>query len=304
MNNNSNSNSRSNSKSGSRSNSRSNSKSGSRSTSWSNNRSTNSTSSTSSISSTRSTRSTSEVQASSDKGLRLNKYIATAHGCSRRDADRLIESGRVKLNNNPVVLGDVYRDGDKVSVDGKVISPLVDYTYIKFYKPAEVLSTYGTGTIDTEGRLTLMDIPLVAKNKLPYSGRLDYDSEGLMIFSNDRDMINLLAHPSHHTSKVYRVWVSRSLTEVEIESMTSGLLCGEIQYAPCHLHPIGLRKYSMTIYEGKNRQIRNMFGVMGVHVQRLQRVSIASVRLDNMQPGDCKPLTSEELRLLRKRLDV
>ncbi len=234
-------------------------------------------------------------------GLRLNKYIATHYGCSRRDADKLIDAKRVKINGRVAVLGDTQQAGDVVSVDDTPVYEQKEYTYIKFYKPKGMLSTYASNTVDTEGKATLMDIPQFAKNKLPYAGRLDYDSEGLMILSNNRELVSSLSHPSSRSSKVYRIWASRSLTPSELHDLESGIAYKGIQYAPCHIHAIGSNKYSVTLYEGKNRQIRNMFRFMDIHVRRLVRVSVASVRLDGMKAGEFRVLTAQEVASLASR---
>ncbi len=234
-------------------------------------------------------------------GLRLNKYLATHYGCSRRDADRLIDAKRVKINGRVAVLGDTQQAGDVVSIDDTPVREQQEYTYIKFYKPKGMLSTYASNTVDTEGKATLMDIPQFAKNKLPYAGRLDYDSEGLMILSNHRELVSSLSHPSSRSSKVYRVWASRSLTPNEIRDLEAGIAYKGMQYAPCHIHPIGTNKYSVTLYEGKNRQIRNMFRFMDIHVRRLVRVSVASVRLDGMKAGEFRTLTAQEVASLGSR---
>lgn len=237
----------------------------------------------------------------SKSGLRLNKYIATHHGCSRRDADKLIDAQRITINGRTAILGDTYNQGDDVAVDGRSIREEQSYTYIKFYKPKGMLSTYATDTLDTTGRSTLMDIPAFAKNKLPYAGRLDYDSEGLMILSNHRELVNGLSHPSSRSSKVYRVRVSRDLTHSELRDLEAGITYKGIQYAPCHIRPLGSSKYSVTLYEGKNRQVRNMFRFMDIHVRRLVRVSVASVRLDGMKPGEFRELTPAEVSSLKLR---
>ncbi len=229
--------------------------------------------------------------------VRLNKYIASMTGYSRREADVLIEQGKVSVN------------GKRVKEQGIRINEQEDVVFInnepvyeskpevfKFYKPRRVLTAYGEG----RGKDTLDKFSIFSGRKIPYSGRLDYESEGLLIFSNDGELIQRMQRPEYKMEKEYLVTVDRLLSSVELEEFASGLDTPKGYYQPCTIKYAGRQNYKVIIKEGKKRQIRNMFGYFGSHVKRLERVRIGPLLIGNLKPGEFQVLTREEIKNLYK----
>ncbi len=228
---------------------------------------------------------------------RINKYIASSSLYSRREADRMIAEGRVSVNGEPVAEQGLKIDenNDAVFIDGVPIYSGRPEIF-KFYKPRGVLTAYGDG----RGKDTLEKFSLFAKRKLPYSGRLDYESEGLLLFSNDGELIQRMQRPEHKVEKEYLVTVDRMLSAEEIKEFSGGLETAKGTFLPCGIVKSGNRSYRVTIKEGKKRQIRNMFGYFGSTVQRLERIRIGPVAIGDLKPGEHKSLTEKEIKELYK----
>lgn len=230
--------------------------------------------------------------------IRLNKFIAMHGGCSRREADRLIQDGRVSINGKTVTEMGMQVDpaSDKVTIDGEGMGS-DEKVYYAFHKPAGYLTSYG----DPEGRPNLNDFPFIAANKLPYSGRLDLDSEGLILFTNDGELVYRLQRREYKVEKEYRIIVNRELTEAQIEEMESGLIIQEdgTQLLPCVVHHAGLNRYIVIITEGKKRQVRMMFRQFGIRVKRLFRVRIGTIQIGELPPGEHRKLTKKEIMELK-----
>ena len=221
-------------------------------------------------------------------GTRLNKYIASSGLCSRRKADELIESGVVQVNGKKVTeLGYSVQNKDKVFVNGKIIHP-VKHEYYRFYKPAGYITT----SDDEKGRKTIYDLLPENLHHLKPVGRLDRESTGLIILTNDGDLINDLTHPSVKVPKLYRVAINGKITQNDIDKMYKGI---EID----NTHTV----MEILLYQGLNRQIRRMFEYLGFEVVSLKRIQHAIFNLDGLKRGEFKPIKPRQIKDLRNFLN-
>ena len=213
---------------------------------------------------------------------RVQKVLADQGICSRREAERLIAAGKVKVNGHPVGLGDkMDPDYDKVAIDGQTVRIVRkrQYTYIMLHKPRGFLTTRS----DDRGRKTVMDLVSDVPAMLRPVGRLDKDSEGLLLMTDDGAFINLLTHPSGGVGKLYRVTVNPRATEEQIIQMSSGVVLDDgVKTQPCVIHVVvdepGRTVLEITLHEGRNRQIR---------------------RMCMLQPGEYRELKKSEINALR-----
>lgn len=234
---------------------------------------------------------------------RIQKVLADQGICSRREAERLIAAGKVKVNGHPVGLGDkMDPDYDKVSIDGKNVRIVRkrQYTYIMLNKPRGYLTTRS----DDRGRKTVMDLVADVPAMLRPVGRLDKDSEGLLLMTDDGAFINLLTHPSGGVGKLYRVTVNPRATEEQIVKMASGVVLDDgVRTQPCVIHVAsdepGRTVLEITLHEGRNRQIRRMCSAVGLQVARLKRSAEGPVKLGMLQPGEYRELKKSEITALR-----
>ena len=234
---------------------------------------------------------------------RVQKVLADQGICSRREAERLIAAGKVKVNGHPVTLGDkMDPDYDKVMIDGQTqrIVRKRQYTYIMLHKPRGYLTTRS----DDRGRKTVMDLVSDVPAMLRPVGRLDKDSEGLLLLSDDGAFINLLTHPSGGVGKLYRVTVNPRATEEQIIAMSSGIVLDDgVKTQPCVIHVVtdepGRTVLEITLHEGRNRQIRRMCSAVGLQVVRLKRTAQGPVKLGMLQPGEYRELKKSEVSALR-----
>lgn len=236
-------------------------------------------------------------------GTRLNKYIASSGLCSRRKADELIEAGLVMVNGKKVTeLGFTVKPKDKVFVQGKLIHP-VKHEYYRFYKPAGYITT----AEDEKGRKTIYDLLPETLHHLRPVGRLDKDSTGLIILTNDGDLINQLTHPSAKVPKLYRVVVNAKITQNDIDRMYKGIEIepGKTAYAQVDVLDIDNSSTVMEIllYQGLNRQIRKMFEYLGYEVISLKRTQHAILTLDGLKRGEFKPIKPGQIKDLKNFLN-
>ena len=236
-------------------------------------------------------------------GVRLNKYIASSGLCSRRKADELIESGVVQINGKRITeLGYLVQPKDKVFVKGNLIHP-VKHEYYRFYKPAGYITTAD----DEKGRKTIYDLLPETLHGLKPVGRLDKDSTGLLILTNDGDLINELTHPSVKVPKLYRVSVDGRSTQNMIDEMYKGI---EIEpdktaYAQVEVLEADTKHTVMEIllYQGLNRQIRKMFEHFGLNVVSLKRIQHATLHLDGLKRGEFEPIKPRQIKDLKNFLN-
>ena len=234
---------------------------------------------------------------------RIQKVLADQGICSRREAERLIAAGKVKVNGHPVTLGDkMDPDYDKVMIDGQTqrIVRKRQYTYIMLHKPRGYLTTRS----DDRGRKTVMDLVSDVPAMLRPVGRLDKDSEGLLLMTDDGAFINMLTHPSGGVGKLYRVTVQPRADEAQILKLSSGVVLDDgTKTMPCAINVVtdepGRTVMEMTLKEGKNREIRRMCEAVGLEVVRLKRNAEGVVKLGMLKPGTYRELTKAEVNGLR-----
>ena len=235
---------------------------------------------------------------------RIQKVLADQGICSRREAERLIAAGKVKVNGHPVTLGDkMDPDYDKVMIDGQTqrIVRKRQYTYIMLHKPRGYLTTRS----DDRGRKTVMDLVSDVPAMLRPVGRLDKDSEGLLLMTNDGALAQAMLHPRGEVDKVYQVTVSGTLERSPERLSAIRMLDGE-RIRPAKVEILrrwpGQALLEITIHEGKNRQIRRMCRQVGLNVLRLQRVREHTLSLGHLKPGKWRYLTEAEIRTLKRSL--
>lgn len=236
-------------------------------------------------------------------GVRLNKYIASSGLCSRRKADELIEAGKVNVNGKTVTeLGYLVQDKDKVFVDKKMVRP-VKHEYYKFFKPAGYITTAD----DEKGRKTIYDLLPENLYHLKPVGRLDKDSTGLLILTNDGELINQLTHPSVKVPKIYLVSVNARVHKHELEQMALGLEIekGKMAYADITVLEQDNSSTTMkiTLFQGLNRQIRKMFEHFGYEVKSLKRIQHATVSIEGLKRGEFKPIKPQAIKELKNFLN-
>lgn len=234
---------------------------------------------------------------------RIQKVMAEQGLCSRRAAEQIILEGRVKVNGHPAGLGDKMDvNRDSLMVDNQRV-PLVkkqEYHYLMLHKPRGFVTT----TSDEKGRKTVMDLLADYPVRVFPVGRLDKDSEGLLLFTNDGDFANLMMHPSHGVSKLYRVTVRPRAEESQVIELSRGVKLEDGTVTqPAVINVVvdepGRTVLEMTIKEGKNRDIRRMCEAVGLEVIRLRRSAMGAVKLGMLQPGQYRALSKSEVAALR-----
>jgi len=234
---------------------------------------------------------------------RLQKIIAQAGVASRRTAEKLIREGRVSVNGAVVTeLGSKASPDDEIRVDGKLISTETDKIYLMLHKPAGYVTTFR----DPEGRKIVMDLIGDMPERVYPVGRLDYDSEGLLILTNDGEFAQKLQHPSYMVPKIYEVKIKGNLTRKEISEIRAGIRLEDGLFAPLELQVEKVNPKSawlrVVIREGRNRVLRRLFEKMNHPVQRLVRIGIGDLPLGSLKPGDFRHLKDAEVRKLKSFL--
>lgn len=230
--------------------------------------------------------------------------IADCGCCSRRKAEELITQGRVKLNGHPVKLGDKCGFKDLITIDGERIAlpRKRNFLYIMLNKPRGYVTTMS----DELDRRCVMDLLEGIDERVYPVGRLDRNSEGLLLFTNDGEFANNIMHPSRHISKTYRVTVRPDISDDQLISLAEGIEIDGRKTLPATVvvkeKQQGRVVLLITIKEGRNRQIRKMCEAVGLEVARLRRISIGPLKLGMLKPGDYRELTAEELRALRNAM--
>lgn len=233
------------------------------------------------------------------EGIRINKYLAEAGICSRRGADDLVASGKVKINGVVATNGVKVCEGDEVVVNGKRIKGLDAKVYLAFYKPKGIVCTANT---EEENNLQeYIDYPV----RVTYCGRLDKDSEGLLLLSNDGDFMQKLMKGANGHEREYLVRVEKPLTDEFIASLESGVYLDELRVKtrPCKVRKISDVTFTIVLTQGLNRQIRRMCRAHDYHVRFLKRVRIENIQLGDMEAGSYRELTEAEIRELKARVN-
>lgn len=234
-----------------------------------------------------------------DNKIRLQKYLSECGVASRRKAEEYIAAGRVKVNGRPAQLGDkIDPKRDKVMFAGKRVINQTQKMYIMLHKPRGYLTT----TSDEMDRKCVTDLVADAGQKLYPVGRLDKDSEGLLLMTNDGEFANLLTHPSRHVAKTYRVTVRGKVTDEQLDQIATGIVLDGRKTLPCDVNIIEKKEdrsvIGIVLYEGRNRQIRKMCEAVGLTVIRLKRTMIAGVKLGMLPVGRWRELNEKEMRHL------
>ena len=233
--------------------------------------------------------------------IRLNKYMSEAGVCSRREADRLILQGRVLVDGKTAQTGMQIQEGQKVELDGK---PVVKkkkerITLIAVNKPRGIVCS----EVSQGGDQNIIEF-LGYPRRITYAGRLDKDSEGLLLMTDDGDLINQMMRGANLHEKEYEVMVDRPFNERFLKDLEAGVYLKELDVTtrPCRAERIGKRRFRIILTQGLNRQIRRMCQALGYHVQSLKRVRIMNLRLGGLKTGTYRNVTEEEYRELIRLL--
>ncbi len=227
--------------------------------------------------------------------MRLNKYLSESGACSRREADTFIEEGRVTINGVPATLGTQVNDGDEVKLDGDIVGAARKNSrpvYIALNKPVGI-----TCTTERAVAGNIVDFVDHPERVFPI-GRLDKDSEGLILLTNDGDIVNEVLRAEHHHEKEYVVMVDRAITPEFLTGMAAGVRLSDATTKPCTVNKLGGKVFSIILTQGLNRQIRRMCEAFGYAVEALQRVRIMHIRLGQLPLGRWRNLTEQELAQL------
>lgn len=229
--------------------------------------------------------------------MRINKYMSETGICSRREADRWIEAKRVTINGVIAELGSVVESGDDVRVDGRPLGSKPKQVYIALNKPVGI-----TCTTESSVKGNIVDFVNHAERIFPI-GRLDKDSEGLIILTNDGDIVNSVLRSENNHEKEYIVTVDQPITPSFVRGMSGGVHILGQRTKPCEVTRVNDRVFRIILTQGLNRQIRRMCQAFGYNVKRLQRVRIMNIELDRLPVGKWRDLTQEELDVLFKTIE-
>ena len=224
---------------------------------------------------------------------RINRYLSDKGLCSRRTADEWIEAGRVTINGARAKLGDPVAPGDRVRVDGRLVAEGEEKVYLALNKPRGIVCT-----ADPREPMNVVSYLGLPQRVYPV-GRLDKDSEGLLLLTNDGDIVNRVLRASEGHEKEYRVWLDGPVTPDFVRRMAAGVPILGTVTAPCRVKKTGENAFAIILTQGLNRQIRRMCEYLGRRVVRLQRVRVMHIRLDGLQVGHYRYLTSQEIGLLK-----
>lgn len=234
---------------------------------------------------------------SNKEKVRINKYIADKGICSRREADDLIAAGLVSINGRKAQLGQKVRPNDKVKVKGKIISDIeVEDIYIAFNKPVGIVTTTAE-----EEKNNIIDYINFPERIFPV-GRLDKDSEGLILLTNDGEIVNKMMKSSANKEKEYLVEVNKPYDHEFVQKMENGVHILGIETKPAIFKPVSNTQFKLTITQGLNRQIRRMCKALGYEVISLKRTRIMNITLGNLQPGEWREIGYKELEQLKSLL--
>lgn len=229
--------------------------------------------------------------------MRINKYISETGICSRREADRLIEANRVKINGELAEKGTDVIENDIVLIDDKPIGKKKNSIYIALNKPRDI-----TCTTDRSIEGNIVDF-INHPERIFHIGRLDKDSEGLILLTNNGDIVNKILRVENNHEKEYIVMVNKNITDAFLKDMSNGVrILGTIT-KPCKIYKINDRTFNIVLMQGLNRQIRRMCQVLNYRAIKLQRVRIMNIKLGNLKLGSWRNLTKDELNKLKELLE-
>jgi pseudouridine synthase len=231
--------------------------------------------------------------------MRLNRFLARAGIASRRHADEAISAGRVSINGNLVTrLGTIVQDGDLVEVDGVAVERPSTRTYLLLNKPLGVVTTMH----DPRGRRSVAEFVAGRRGVFPV-GRLDYDTGGALVLTDDGDLAHRLLHPRYGVEKAYRVEIAGSVPAGDLSKLRDGILLSDGRASATKIRLLAARRdrslIDLTIHEGRNRQVRRMFEALGHRVLGLTRVRFGPLHLGDLAPGGTRELTAREIAALR-----
>ena len=229
--------------------------------------------------------------------MRINKFLAETGIVSRRGADKWIEDGRVTINGELATVGSKVQDRDNVCVDGKPVQKEEQLVYIVLNKPVGITST--TEKHIQGNVVDFINHPL----RIFHIGRLDKDSEGLLLLTNDGDIVNEILRAENHHEKEYVVQVDKPITEQFLKKMAAGVEILDTKTLPCRVEKVSSHVFKIILEQGLNRQIRRMCSALGYSVKRLQRIRIMNIHLGNLKVGQWRDLTEKERTELFKLLN-
>lgn len=232
-----------------------------------------------------------------EKEIRLNKYLSDSGVCSRREADRLIDQGLVTVNGKTAVTGQKVTEKSLVKVNGKTVHPTEEKVYLLFNKPRGIVCT--AEKRERKNIIKYLNYPV----RITYAGRLDKDSEGLMLMTNDGDLINAMMRARNGHEKEYIVKVNRPVTDDFLKDMSKGVPILDTVTRPCTVEKIGTYSFRIILTQGLNRQIRRMCEYFHYEVVTLKRIRILNLKLGDLPLGKTRPATPEEIRTLYKQLE-
>lgn len=240
-----------------------------------------------------------------DSLVRLQKFLAESGVASRRKSEQLIEDGKVRVNGKVAQIGDkINPKKDTVTVSGKKIVKTKEFTYILLHKPRGFITTMS----DEMDRKCVAELIKDVPARVYPVGRLDRDSEGMLLFTNDGEFANAMTHPTKHVPKTYRVTVRPSISDEQITQLTTGIVIDDRKTAPAQVRVVtkeeGRVVLEIILYEGRNRQIRKMCEAVGLEVARLKRTAIGSIKLGMLKQGAWRELTEDEVRKLMIAADM
>ncbi len=237
---------------------------------------------------------------------RIQKFLARAGIASRRRVEEIIRAGRVKVNGKLVDRLGLKVDParNRIEVDGQPVNAGEEKLYLAFYKPAGVLTTLS----DPHGRPKLADFLHAVAGRVFPAGRLDFDSEGLLLITNDGELAYRITHPRYKVAKVYKVWVSGSIAAEAVARLAGGVVLKDGPVQPAAVKVLrkepGRTLLEITIKEGKKRQVKRMCAAVGYPVVRLKREAIGPLRLGEMKPGEYRCLTKQEVKRLKQQVGL
>lgn len=228
------------------------------------------------------------------EGIRINKFLSESGVCSRREADRALEAGQIRIGDRTAVLGDRVKEHDTVYYKGKKVSREEEHILIVFHKPRGIVCT----TSRKEG-VNIVDYINYPKRIYPV-GRLDKDSTGLILLTNDGDIVNKMMRSGNRHEKEYVVSVDRDITDDFLMQMSNGVAILDTVTRPCKVWQTGAREFRIILTQGLNRQIRRMCEALGYRVKTLKRIRIMNICLGNLKEGAWRDVTPEEWRELQR----